>query len=209
MAQRRILRACSKTTTAWGTYLAGGAAVALHLGHRRSDDFDWFGPRALPPEDLLKDIRTLGRTIEIDQNSEGTFLGRVDGVKFSVFRYRYALLEPAPKIEGCPVASLRDIAAMKLLAVTQRAVKRDYVDIHALLVLGKMSLDAMVDAFHQKFPTGDPSAAVRALAYFGDVDSGPMPEMLGDITWDKIKKDLARAAERFDLTRALLGRRKK
>ena len=91
--QQRILQACAGTTSSWGAYLAGGAAVALQLGHRRSDDFDWFGPRAVPPDDLLKDVRKLGSAIEVDQNSEGTFLGRVDGVKFSVFRYRYPLLE--------------------------------------------------------------------------------------------------------------------
>ncbi len=92
VVQRRILQACSKPTQAWGAYLAGGAAIALNFGHRRSDDFDWFGPRAVPPAELLKDVRTLGRSIEVDQNNEGTFLGHVDGVKFSVFRYRYPLL---------------------------------------------------------------------------------------------------------------------
>ena len=206
--QRRILQGCSKATNSWGTYLAGGAAAALHFGHRRSDDFDWFGPRAIPPADLLKDVRTLGRTIEVDQNNEGTFLGRIDGVKFSVFRYRYPLLDPTTTVEGSPVASLRDIAAMKMLAVTQRAVKRDYVDIHALLVLGEMLLETMVQAFHQKFPTGDPVSAVRALTYVGDVEKGPMPEMLNDTTWDQVKKDLASAVARFTLTPAPSGRKK-
>ena len=95
-----------------------------------------------------------------------------------------------------------------MLAVTQRAVKRDYVDVHALVVLGEMSLEAMVHAFHQKFPAGDPSTVVRALTYVGDVDKGPMPHMLDDTTWDRVKEDLARATERFDLTRALSGRQK-
>ena len=203
--QRRIFQGCAKTTGAWGTYLAGGAALALQLGHRRSDDFDWFGPRAVPPADLLNDVRKLGRNIEVDQNTEGTFLGRVDGVKFSVFRYRYPLLEQPLAIEGSPVASLRDIAAMKLHAITQRAVKRDYVDIHALLAGAKLQLERMVFAFHQRFPTGDPVAVARALAYFGDVDKGVMPEMLNRTTWDKVKRDLARAMERFDLARALRG----
>lgn len=53
--QRRILQVCSKGASSWGTYLAGAAARALHFGHRRSDDFDWLGPRAVPPADLLKD----------------------------------------------------------------------------------------------------------------------------------------------------------
>jgi hypothetical protein len=205
VAQRRILRACSKPTQAWGAYLAGGAAIALNLGHRRSDDFDWFGPRAVPPAELLEDVRTLGRTIEVDQNDEGTFLGHVDGVKFSVFRYRYPLLAETIAVEGCQLASLEDIAAMKLLAVAQRAVKRDYVDIHALLTLGGLSLEAMVHAFHEKFPTGDPSVVFRALAHAGDADKGPMPEMLNGTTWEQVKKDLTGALEGFDRSRARKG----
>jgi hypothetical protein len=206
--QRRILQACSKPTQAWGAYLAGGAAIALNFGHRRSDDFDWFGPRAVPPEELLKDVRTLGRSIEVDQNNEGTFLGHVDGVKFSVFRYRYPLLADTTAVQGCQLASLEDIAAMKLLAIAQRAVKRDYVDIHALLTIGEMSLEAMVRAFEKKFPTGDPSVALRGLAHASDVDKGPMPEMLNGTTWEHVKRDLARALERFDLTRAPTRSRK-
>lgn len=97
---------------------------------------------------------------------------------------------------------------MKMLAVTQRAVKCEYVDVHALLVLGEMSLEAIVHAFHQKFPAGDPSTVVRALTYVGDVDKGPMSHMLNDTTWDRVKEDLAGAMERFDLTRALSGRQK-
>jgi hypothetical protein len=156
-----------------GRVPGGRSRIALNFGHRRSDDFDWFGPRAVPPAELLKDVRTLGRSIEVDQNNEGTFL-----------------------------------AAMKLLAIAQRAVKRDYVDIHALLTIGGISLEAMVYAFHKKFPTGDPSTVVRALTFVGDVDKGPMPEMLNGTTWHQVKKDLARALERFDLTRALSGRHK-
>jgi Nucleotidyl transferase AbiEii toxin, Type IV TA system len=204
-AQRRILRACSKPTQAWGAYLAGGAAIALSFGHRRSDDFDWFGPRAVPPAELLEDVRTLGRTVEVDQNDEGTFLGHVDGVKFSVFRYRYPLLAETIAVQGCQLASLADIAAMKLLAVAQRAVKRDYVDIHALLTIGELSLEEMVYAFHKKFPTGEPSVVLRALAHAEGADKGPMPEMLNDTTWGQVKKDLTRALERFDLSRALKG----
>jgi hypothetical protein len=77
------------------------------------------------------------------------------------------------------------------------------VDIHALLTQGGMSLEAMVYAFRQKFPTGDPAGVVRALNYVSDVDKGVMPEMLNRTTWEKVKKDLARAMEGFDLARAL------
>jgi hypothetical protein len=206
--QREILEASAAPTLRWDAYLAGGTAVAIHLGHRRSDDFDWFTKRTIRPAEVLDDVRPLGRVVVVDQNEEGTFLGRVDGVKFSAFRYRYQLLEEPSTVKRCQLASLSDIAAMKLLAITQRATKRDYVDIHAMLTTGKMSLGSMIRGFARKFPTGDPSAVVRALGFFGDVDKGPMPEMLNGTTWETVKRDLARHLARLDLDQALRrGRR--
>ena len=131
------------------------------------------------------------------QNEEGTFLGYVGGVKFSVFRYRYPLVAPLVSIDGAQVASREDIAAMKLVAVVQRAEKRDYVDIHALLTDGKLSLKAMFRALLEKAPQLDPDVAHRALAYFVDAERTKMPQMLNATTWAKVKADLAREARRF------------
>jgi len=50
---------------------------------------------------------------------------------------------------------------------------------------------------------------VRALSNFGDVEKAPMPEMLNGTTWEQVKRDLARALDGFDLTRALSGRHEK
>jgi hypothetical protein len=201
--QRRILHASSAPATEWGAYLAGGSAVALYLGHRLSEDFDWFAPKATPPTKLLEGIRSLGRSITVTQNDEGTFLGLVDGVKISVFRYRYPLIDATVSHDGCSIASVCDLAAMKLVAITQRTTKRDYVDIHALMTAGKMSLYSQVGAFHAKYPKGDPALVVRALGHFADVEKEQMPMMIARTTWPKIKADLTRALERFDLARAL------
>ncbi len=46
-AQRRVLGRLGPVLTARGYYLAGGTALALHLGHRRSVDLDWFTPEPL------------------------------------------------------------------------------------------------------------------------------------------------------------------
>ncbi len=202
-AQARVLHACAGPSARWGAYLAGGAAAALQLGHRRSDDLDWFAPKATPPRDLLADLKSVGGTIEITQNDEGTFNGTVDGVKFSVFRYSYPLIERTLPFDGSQLASLRDLAAMKMAAVISRTTKRDYVDVHALLTTARVSLEAQVAAFHEKFPKGDPTTVAKALGYFKDVDKAPMPVMLNGATWEVVKKDLTRALERFDLTRAL------
>jgi hypothetical protein len=84
----------------------------LQLGHRRSNDFDWFTPRTLPPSGILEDLRSTKLPVTVRQNDEGTFLGQVGNVDYSVFRYPYALAESPVSIEGCDVASLKDIATI-------------------------------------------------------------------------------------------------
>jgi hypothetical protein len=181
---------------AWGAYLAGGMATALQLGHRVSADFDWFTTKTIPPQRLLDDIKATGLTVAVRQNDEGTFLGQIEGLEYSVFRYRYDVVGPAQEIEGCLVASLKDIGAMKLAAICQRTVKRDYVDLHAILTIGGVSIGDLVDAWNRKYPGKDVAFALRAIVHFADVDKARMPEMLRETTWEKIKVDLEKLVAR-------------
>ena len=177
--QQAVLRACAAPTARWGAYLAGGTALALQLGHRRSDDLDWFTHETLKPDELLADIAALGFAVAVSQNDLGTFLGVVGDVKFSVFRYRYRMVERPTVLTGgfagCRLAGFHDLAAMKLAAIMGRATKRDYVDLHALLTTGEMSLVAMLEAFSSKYPEADTRPALRALVYFADVEKQRMP----------------------------------
>ncbi|HEX7499519.1 MAG TPA: nucleotidyl transferase AbiEii/AbiGii toxin family protein [Polyangia bacterium] len=197
-AQKKVLQAAIGPAQAWGAYLAGGAATGLHIGHRRSEDFDWFTPNTIKPVALLKRLEETRLPIEVTQNDEGTFLGYVEGVKFSVFRYRYPLVAALVPVDGAQLASLQDIAAMKLVAVVQRAEKRDYVDLHALLTERKIPLGVMFRALVKKAPQLDPTVAYRALGYFVDAEKTTMPQMLNATTWEKVKADLTREVNKLD-----------
>jgi predicted nucleotidyltransferase component of viral defense system len=193
--QQKVLRACAGPARCWSAYLAGGTALALQLGHRRTEDLDWFTPETLDPGELLADVEAMGRPLTVVQNEVGTFLATVDGVKFSVFRYRYSTIAPFVEANGVNLASIRDLAAMKLLALMGRATKRDYVDVHELLVKKHMTLPAIVQAFEAKYPSCDTSGALRALTFFDDV-IGDMPIMLTATTWKEVTSDLTRIAKR-------------
>jgi hypothetical protein len=191
-----LLSSAASIAQKWGAYLAGGAAAALQLGHRRSVDFDWFTTKTLPPAQVLKDLQSLRLAIDVRQNNEGTFLAQVGGVDFSVFRYPYELVGRPVTFEGCQLASLKDIAAMKMTAIVQRAVKRDYVDLHFLFQQGKVSLSEVVSTMERKFTGVDPSVAVRAMTYFKDVEHQPMPQMLVKMSWEDVKRGLMLVQER-------------
>jgi predicted nucleotidyltransferase component of viral defense system len=107
-----------------------------------------------------------------------------------VFRYRYETAFPGREIEGCRVASLEDVGAMKLAAICQRSVKRDYVDLHAILTAGGVTVRDLVNAWNRKYPGKDVAFALRALVYFQDVDKARMPDMFAETTWETIKVDL-------------------
>ena len=70
--QKRVLRAVGPFARRAGFYLAGGTAMALRFGHRRSEDFDWFAPALSRPDSLLADLQAEGLSLQETQIEAGT-----------------------------------------------------------------------------------------------------------------------------------------
>jgi hypothetical protein len=186
--QQACLRQLGPAATVEGFHLIGGTAVAIHLGHRQSVDFDWCTQR-FPGEPVNFTAQLAGHGVRLTPTSlaHGTVHGAVDGVKVSFLEFRPPLLEPAldwPEY-GCRLAGLADLAAMKLLAVSQRGTKKDFIDVHA--IGGAMSLRAMIDAYSRRFGLTDFGRVLASLCYFDDADDEPMPTMLVPSDWEAIK----------------------
>jgi len=193
--QQVVLARSGPLASRWRAHLAGGAALALQLGHRRSRDLDWFTKETIRPEDLLRDLESTGLSVKIRENKIGTLHADVGGVEYSVFRYPYDLVGMPSEFQGCHLASPGDICAMKLAAIHQRAVKRDYVDLYVLFHGAGLTLDRALAAWHQKFPEADSSFALNAMVHFKDVESQPMPEMLIPLSWERVKRGLSYVRE--------------
>ena len=187
-AQTRVLRAVGPFARRAGFYLAGGTAVALRFGHRRSEDFDWFAPALPRPDAWLSDLQAQGLPLQDTQIEAGTVISRIEGVKISFFEYRYPLLDSLdqwPEYDT-DLASVRDLGAMKLLAIAQRGSRKDFIDVYELLQNGA-ALRQMLEDFREKFKT-DPVSALRGLTYFDDAETEPMPEMLNTVEWRTMKR---------------------
>ncbi len=153
-----------------GFYLAGGTALALQIGHRTSVDFDFYVNSefsdALP---LLSDIQKQLPQFAVDHMADGTLIGHLDAVELSFFRYNYALLEPFVTAGTIDLASIPDIAAMKMAALVQRGLYRDFIDLY--VIARKHGLDAIIRWTRQKFPGLDVYVMLRALVYFTDAEA--------------------------------------
>lgn len=190
--QKRVLRQLGPVMTEWQFYLGGGTALAIYLGHRRSLDLDWLtGKRIADPMRLAQDIRDEGIPLVTGQVERGTLHGRVSGVRVSFLEYRYPLLKPLVSWPegGCLIASLEDLASMKLSALAQRGSKKDFVDVYALGLRHK-PLQEMLRLYQQKYSIEDIAHVLYGLAYFDDADRERMPRMLWDSDWRTVKKTI-------------------
>jgi len=197
--QHIVLSRLGPVASAMDFSLAGGTALALYLGHRRSVDFDWFtGKRMSDALRLARKVQGHGIPLKVNQVDQGTLHATVSGVRTAFFEYRYPTLKaPVPlKSHGCLVASLDDIACMKLSAIAQRGTRRDFVDVFALLE-AHLTLGRMLALYKQKYSTADVLHVLQALAYFDDADAQRMPRMLWKVEWPVIRDRIRTATRRF------------
>lgn len=171
-----------------GAYLAGGSALALQYGHRRSEDFDFFSPDQFSPDELNQGLSRLGN-FKTTFSKGITLLGVFNGVKFSYFQYNYPLVDSTIEYLGVALIQPKDIAAMKLAAVMDRGKKRDFVDLFMLTKHG-ISVDIMLKLYNQKFQALDSNlfSLLRALNYFDEADTTEMPQMLIPLDWEEVKQ---------------------
>jgi hypothetical protein len=190
--QRAALQALVPALPA-GAYLAGGVAIAATLRHRASRDLDLFVKADFDPERLAE--RLVGEVpgLRVTSMAPGTLYLELNGVPASVLSYRYPLLaEPRPDTElAVPVASLEDLACMKLSAIASRGMARDFWDLHALLEHGVAGgdLEHALRLYQRKFEADDVGHVVRSLVYFGDAEASPLPAGLSQPGWEQIKRD--------------------
>jgi hypothetical protein len=179
--------------------LYGGTALALHLGHRTSVDFDFFGDRAFEPARLVSTLPFLvGATItQQEPNTLSASVDRGGPVKLSFFGLPALGRLIAPLVapdNGVQVASLLDLAGTKAAVVQQRAEAKDYLDIDALLNDRRIDLPAaLVCAREIHGPMFNPQLTLKALSFFGDGNLDRLPRDVQD--------RLARAAREVDLDR--------
>ncbi len=170
-------------------YLSGGTALSLQLGHRESEDLDFFSQQPFKPELIEQQLLEFGSLSETEL-SDGTLNTYLNGVKLQFLLYPYRLIKPSVAWEGIHLSSVIDIACTKLQTVGMRESRKDFIDIYFLLT--QMSLETLLKFTKEKYAESDYSEThiLKSLVYFDDAESQPMPRMHQDVSWEQIKQTI-------------------
>lgn len=182
------LELVGRTPLAAQFYLAGGTAVALRLGHRRSYDLDFFSPVPFDRDAPRRFLGPLGR-LSVELEDKDTFHGTLDDVRVSFFIYPYRLLASPVRLGGIQVAALEDLAVMKLDAIAARGKKRDFIDLY-FMCRDFIPLGEMLPLVGRKYEKVEYSFVhlLKSLTYFEDAEADPMPEMLKSVSWPDVRR---------------------
>jgi hypothetical protein len=177
--QRRLWQGLGQVPHDFALY--GGTALALRLGHRRSDDFDFFSASDFSPAELEGRVPLLrGATrIQSAPNTLTCIVQEPGPVRLSFFGgLGLRRLEDPDWVDppGVWLASLVDLAATKVKTVQDRAEAKDYRDIEALLAAGLALREALAAAAGAWGAGFNPLLSLKALSYFGDGDLPDLPE---------------------------------
>lgn len=180
-----------------GWYLAGGTALGLQVGHRQSVDLDFFTEKkTFSPVSVTNHFSKEAWKAEIVE--EGTVYGAICGAKASFIAYPF-FVPAVPKLSYGEVSVLHkdDIAVMKVIAISQRGRKRDFVDLY-WYAKNVASLQSVI----MKLPRQYPDVAhnfhhiIKSMIYFNDAENDLMPTLSFKATWKEIKDYFQREVPR-------------
>lgn len=190
--QIRVIRQLAPLVASQNFFLVGGTAITVYLTQRQSLDLGWFCQAKFDhPMDFVQKLRRAGIEFTTTQVAEGTLHGLVDDIQVSFWLFTYPFLAPLVYWEqfGIYLASLEDLAAMKLAAIAQRGSRKDFYDLYAL---GEsvFSLEQMLVFYQRKFAIADVGHVLYGLVYFDDAEAEADPILLKPLAWEVVKRSI-------------------
>lgn len=170
-------------------YLVGGTCLSLRYGHRTSVDLDLFAVTDFTNEELNKNLLNAGISFKYNniQNPIGLF-GYIENIKVDfVKHHHFKQIDTEVIDDGIRMFGDRDIIAMKIFAILQRAQKKDFWDLAELLQ--HYSFKDCVAAYNEKYPNNQMLISIPyAVTYFADAEESEDPVSLKGQTWEGVKK---------------------
>ncbi|HKK63744.1 MAG TPA: nucleotidyl transferase AbiEii/AbiGii toxin family protein [Bacteroidales bacterium] len=178
-------------------YIVGGTGLALQIGHRKSDDIDLFTNNDFDNNRVLEKLEE-DFEFQTDQVEKNTIKGTVHGIKVDLLSHKYTLLDQIQFLEKIRIASIKDIAAMKVNAVSNDGTRiKDFIDIYYLLET--FSIEDILTFFSKKYALRNSLHALKSLTYFEEVNLSDWPDIIKNdkITWKKICSRIETASAQY------------
>ena len=199
-ATRRALDICAKLPflKQGGWYLAGGTALALQVGHRESVDLDFFTVRKSFREEHIEQLLLKAGKWKSTLRDIGTVYGELNGAKMSFIAYPFFHPRKARVCyESVAMVTPPDTAVMKIIAISQRGRKRDFLDLYWLCNNGEVLGEVLRRVIRQYPQKHNIPHLLKSLAYFDDAEEDPMPKLFFKASWREIKAYFVREVPRI------------
>ena len=197
----RVLTKIGPVISEEAFYLAGGTGLALQMGHRISEDFDFFRGTPFNPESLVSVLKPQVNAVSDISMERNTLLSLIEGVKCSFFYYDVPLLFEEIDFRGIRIADWRDIVAEKIKTIAQRGSKKDFLDVYSAIVSNRLSIEETVVLFRRRFESTNLNLyhVLRSLTYFEDADKEPDPVPAeGQVfKWEEVKSFFLKNVQEF------------
>ncbi|MCX6235072.1 MAG: nucleotidyl transferase AbiEii/AbiGii toxin family protein [Bacteroidetes bacterium] len=174
--------------------LVGGTALALQIGHRRSDDLDLFTQTPFHPKVLAAELEHV-INFKIISEAESTLTILVNETPVDLLKYDYPYVGELIHSDYLRLVSKEDIACMKLSAIASRGSKKDFFDIYFLLKY--YTFEEMFGFYDKKYKSSERFHLLKSLVYFDDAEKEPDPILLIPTDWISVKKKLQVVVKSF------------
>lgn len=196
---REVLTGFTQTDLAAKFYLAGGTALSLQIGHRQSVDLDFFSPTEDVPSIRAGLEKALApfHGILVD-SSWGNLVFLVNGVRVGFYGYGFPLVAPLAEDGTIRLASVQDIALMKLDAMLSRAARKDFYDLY--FICQRIPLQQLLDLAPRKYVSvrDFETQTVKRLVYFENAESESDPILLSAVSWQNVKNFFIEQAKKIE-----------
>ena len=187
----KLLKDITEIVTIPEYYMIGGTALSLQMGLRESFDFDFCVPAQFNNELLLEELGKIGE-VKVKQNQSGTCDVILNGVQVSFFYYPDKIINELVKPQEMPklrMASILDIAIMKIVAIGGRGAKKDFFDLYNIINKCRISIKELAEGLIEKCGSKTNYVnIIMGLSYFEDAEQEILPKTFVEYNWEEIKE---------------------
>lgn len=177
--------------------LAGGTALALQLGHRRSFDFDIFTSKEIPPEFAWEVKKAFGEIKVIKESETELTFFTARKIKITFFHYPFKPIYKIMDTNSLSIFDWRDIAADKAYTLGRRPIYRDCVDLFFIIRKGHLLKTIILDAKKKFKDLFSEKLFLGQLTYFGDLQDFKIEFLQKEYTPGEIKSFFEKTVRQY------------